>query len=141
MDSFATETSSLILNGNGITDFAIGDYLELNAVNGITARVKGRNSVTISKRADAGVYDLVVRVMRYGKDDIYFNTQMQKDSPVVFNGSLKSNYITEEGVQAVESWDLRSGSFTTAPSVVYNNQDGNALMEYTIQFNQAVRTI
>ena len=64
--SLNAESTTLVLNGFAITDFASGDRLELNPVNPLTSQVNAANgNVTINKRVDGGVHDLVVRVQRF----------------------------------------------------------------------------
>ena len=139
--SFATQYTSLVLNGHGFTNYLDGDILELNPVNPLTSQITGNESVSIIKRSDANVYELVVRLLKFSTDDVYMNTQMNQYYPVIFAGSLKENYINQDSIESVETWDLRAGSITIKPSKITNNQDGNALMQYTIRFNQAIRTI
>jgi hypothetical protein len=59
---------------------------------------------------------------------------------VVLNGTLKEAY-TQDGSDMVENWILERGSFTTRPSIVKNNQDGNDSVEYTIRFRTATRLL
>ena len=140
-NAFATSSSTLILNGHTFNDFQLGDFIELNPVNPRTSQIRGVNSVNIAKRADAGVRELIIRVMRYGDDDIFLSSQENADIPVIFNGSLVTNYQNSRGVASVETWDLEAGSFTEQPPVKYNNQDGDAMQEYMILINEATRTI
>jgi hypothetical protein len=140
-NSFATNAASLILNGHPFSDYLDGDIMQLTPVNPLTARQRGQNSVNIIKRSDSNVYDLVVRLLRNSADDVYMNIQANQPQPVVFNGSLQINFLNSSGDEGVEAWDLTGGSFTTQPTEVLNNIDGNSLMEYTIQFNQGIRTI
>jgi hypothetical protein len=142
MPTFAVELTSLNLNGHTFKDYIDGDVMELNPVNPATSRYRGKNSVAIIKRADADVHDLVIRVLRYSDDDVFLNSQRNLPVPVTFSGSAKSNYVSEDGTtQGVESWILSDGSITTQPSEVYNNTEYNGAMEYTIQFNSAVRLL
>lgn len=137
-NSFSANNTSLILNGRGLTAFVDGDIIELNSVNPQTARTRGSDLVNIQNRSDRNVHDLVMRIMMYSDDHAYLNSQMNQGAPVIFNGSLKVNYIESNGTDGVLSWSLKDGSFTTKPSQVINNTDGNSLAEYTIQFNEAI---
>ena len=141
MDSFATDYTSLILNGRAFKDFIAGDKIELNKLNPWSSRNYGENSVTINKRADRKVTALVLRLVKNSDDDIYLNTQMEQDSIVIFNGSLVENYIDENNVASVSSYNLQVGSFAAQPAVVISNTDGNNVMEYTIEFLSATRTV
>jgi len=139
--AFATDSTSLILNGTAITDFIEGDFVELNPVNPLTSHVNASaGGVNINKRVDSGVHDLIVRVQRYSAGDVFLNSAMNQESPVVFNGSVKEDFI-RDGVAGAESYILENGSLTTRPGNVKNNQDGNAVMEYTIQFRNATRNV
>jgi len=138
---FNADATSLILNGNAIADFIEGDILELAPVNPLTSHVNGANgSVNINKRSDAGVHDLTVRVIKYSDSDVYLNSQLNQETPVLFNGSCKENYI-KDGNDGVESWLLENGSFTTRPGSVKNNTDGNSNVEYVLRFRNCVRNI
>jgi len=140
--SFATENTSLILNGRNIQNAIMGDKFELKPVNPLTSQIRGEDTVTIIKRPDAGVYDLTVRLIKQSDDDIFMNTLVNQPIAAVIDGSLQENYAnTNTGINSVESWKLKSGSITTLPTRLVNNQDGNVLMEYVIRFNFCVRTI
>lgn len=135
------DSVSLILNGQAITDFAEGDIVELNPVNPLTSRINGAaGAVNINAHTGGGVHDLVVRVQKHSESDVFLNSQMNQATPVVFNGSLKEDF-SRDGNAASESYTLENGSFTTRPANVKNNTDGNAMMEYTIQFRDATRNI
>lgn len=139
--TMAADSTSLILNGTAITDFAEGDIVELNPVNDRTSHVNASNGgVNINQRNDGGVHDLVVRVQKFSASDVFLNSAMNQAEPVVFNGSVKEDFI-RDGSAGTESYTLESGSFTTRPSNVKNNTDGNGVMEYTIRFRNATRNI
>ncbi len=135
------ESTSLVLNGTAITDLAEGDVIELNPVNPSTSHVNSSNGgVNINKRVDGGVHDLVVRVQKYSPSDVFLNSAINQEAPVVFNGSVKEDFI-RDGVSSAESYILENGSITTRPSNVKNNTDGNGMMEYTLRFRNATRNI
>lgn len=139
--TFATDSTSLILNGTSLVDFIEGDFLELNPVNPLTSHVNSANgSVNINKRVDGGVHDLIVRVQKGSNSDVFLNSAMNQESPVVFNGSVKEDFNRDDTAGA-ESYILENGSLTTRPSNKKNNQDGDAVMEYTIRFRNATRNI
>ena len=46
-----------------------------------------------------------------------------------------------DGAALKETYDLQAGSFTTQPTQTKNNQDANALMEYTIEYRNVVRNV
>ena len=139
--SLNAESTTLVLNGFAVTDFAAGDRLELTPVNPLTSHVNGAaGAVSINKRVDSGVHDLVVRVHKFSGSDVYLNSALNQEDVVVFNGSLKEDF-TRDGTAGAESYLLENGSITTRPTNTKNDTDGNAMMEYTIRFRNATRSI
>jgi hypothetical protein len=65
---------------------------------------------------------------------------MNQETPTLFNGSAKEAFI-RDGNNFEENWILQNGTFTTQPSEVKNNQDGNNIIEYTIRFRTAQRVV
>ncbi len=139
--TMATDSTSLVLNGFPIVDFAEGDFLELNPANPLTSQINAAaGGVNINARNDGGVHDLIVRVQKASASDVFLNSAINHAAPVVFNGSVKEDFI-RDGVAGAESYILESGSHTTRPSNVKSNTDGNAMMEYTIRFRNATRSL
>ncbi|CFQ50402.1 hypothetical protein [Yersinia frederiksenii] len=137
----SADTATFVLNGRIITDIAAGDYITLTPTNPLTSRANSaQNGVTISKRVDAGVTVMVVRVQKFSNDDIWLNQQINANTPVVFNGSVKESFV-RDGAALKETYDLQVGSITTQPTQTKNNQDVNALMEYTIEFRNSRRNV
>ncbi|HDL8421211.1 TPA: hypothetical protein PXR38_003932 [Yersinia enterocolitica] len=137
----SADTATVVMNGRIITDIAAGDYITLTPTNPLTSRANSaQNGVTISKRVDAGVTVMVVRVQKFSNDDVWLNQQINTDIPVVFNGSVKESFV-RDGAALKETYDLQVGSITTQPTQTKNNQDINALMEYTIEFRNIRRNI
>ena len=137
----SADTATFVLNGRIITDIAAGDYITLTPTNPLTSRANSaQNGVTISKRVDAGVTVMVVRVQKFSNDDIWLNQQINANTPVVFNGSVKESFV-RDGAALKETYDLQVGSITTQPTQTKNNQDVNALMEYTIEYRNVVRNV
>lgn len=135
------DSSSLVLNGQAIADFAEGDIIEVNYVNPLTSRVNSAGGgVNASKRVDSGVADMIVRVQKFSPSDVFFNSASNQEGIVVFDGSLKEDFVRDSS-NASESYTLESGTITVRPNNVKNNTDGNAMMEYTIQFRNASRNI
>jgi hypothetical protein len=131
--SFKSDSTTLVLNGQVISDFVNGDIIELAPVNPDTSRTYGSGrSVNIYHRADKDVYTLKFRVMKNSDSDIWLNKQLNQKTPIVFEGSIKEFYV-KNGSEAVESFDIFAGSFTDKPTYTKNNQDGNATIEYTIE--------
>lgn len=139
--TMAADSVSLILNGFPLVDFIDGDILEIASVNPLTSHVNGANGASnINKRSDAGVHDLTVRVMKASASDVFLNSAVNQASPVVFNGSIKEDFV-RDGVDGVESYILENGSITTRSPNTKNNTDGNSAMEYVIHFRNATRNL
>lgn len=139
--TIAADSATLILNDRAMTSFAEGDYITMTPANPATGHVNSANGgVSISSRMDKDVYDLLFRVQKYSGDDVFLLGLINGDGPGVVEGSLKESY-TIDGSPGVESWTLESGSITTQPTQTKNNQDGNALMEYTLRFRNAKRSL
>lgn len=138
---FSADSTTLVLNGTALTDFIEGDFLELNPVNPVTSQINAAGGgVNIYNRVDGAVHDLVIRVQRASASDVYLNSASNQVVPVVFNGSVKEDFV-KDNTAGSESYVLENGSLTTRPANVKNNQDGNGVMEYTIRFRTAIRNI
>ncbi|WP_145537270.1 hypothetical protein [Yersinia alsatica] len=136
-----SSTATIVLNGRIITDIVTGDYVTLTPSNPLTSRANSaQNGVTISKRVDAGVHVMVLRVQKFSNDDIWLNGLSNSEIPTVINGSIKESFI-RDGASLKETYDLQVGSLTTQPTQTKNNQDVNALMEYTIEFRNIRRNV
>jgi len=137
----SADTATFVLNGRIITDIASGDYLTITPSNALTSRANSsQNGVTISKRVDSGVHVMVFRVQKFSNDDVWLNQQRNSAIPRLFNGSIKESFV-RDGAALKETYDLQVGSITTQPTQTKNNQDVNALMEYTIEFRNVVRNV
>ena len=137
----SVDSSTLILNDRAITTFAEGDYITLTPANPASSHVNSAGGgVSISEHLGRDVYDMVVRVQKYGADDIYLAGLLNAEGVTLLAGSLKESY-TADGSAGVESWNLDGGSITTQPTQTKNNTDGNALMEYTVRFRTAKRSL
>lgn len=131
--SFKVDSTTLVLNGTVINDMINGDIIELAPVNPETARTYGRNrSVNIVQRSDKDVYTLKFRLLRNSDSDIFMNDQINKQTLVVFDGSIKENYV-KDGEEFTETFELSAGSITDKPTHIRNNVDGNEQVEYTIE--------
>jgi hypothetical protein len=139
--TISADSATLILNDRAMTSFAEGDYVTLTPANAASAHVNSASGgVSISERLDKDVYDLVFRVQKFSTDDVFMLGLLNAQGPSVVAGSLKESY-TIDGSAGVESWTLEAGSITTQPTNTKNNQDGNALMEYTLRFRTAKRSL
>ncbi len=138
----AADYATLTLNGDTYKDFEEGDIFTLSPVNAHSSRQNGasRGSVTIARRSDSGVHDLVIRVTQFRPDDARLQAAINAVGVTQFTGSIKEAY-TVDGVDSQSTTELVGGSITTQPTSTTNTQDGNALMEYTIQFREVVRTL
>lgn len=137
---YATNSTSLTLNGRVINDLIAGDTMNLDPVNPASARVNSATGVSISGRADAGVHNLTVRVQKNSQDDIFLNSARNVPMPTVFAGSLKENFV-RDGAEGVDSWSFEAGSITTQPASVKNNIDSSAVHEYVIEFRFCTRVL
>lgn len=127
------ESTTLILNNTIISDFLNGDTLELAPLNQNTSRVYGSNrSVNVQQRADREVHTLKMRIMKHSDTDTFLQNYLNLSTPLFLDGSLKE-IVIKDGSEKVSSWILEAGSITAQPTDIKNNQDGNALMEYTLE--------
>jgi hypothetical protein len=133
-------STTLTLNGYVFTDLIEGDAIELAPVNPKTFRINSQAGVTVGNRSDGDVHDLKIRVQKYGQDDVFLNSAMNQVDPTILNGSMKENFI-RDGADGVGSWILELGSLTDRPTDLKNTQDGNAVIEYTVQLRAATRNI
>ena len=133
-------STTLTLNGYVFTDLIEGDAIEIAPANPKTFRVNSQKGVTVGNRSDGDVHNLKVRVQKYSQDDVFLNSAMNQVSPVIFNGSMKENFV-RDNADGVGSWILELGSLTDRPTDLRNTQDGNAAIEYTIQVRAATRNI
>lgn len=139
--TISMDSGSLILNDYTFKSFAEGDYLTLTPANAHTSRVNSAaGGVTIGERMDKDVYDLAFSVQKYSADDVFMLSLINTEGVSLIEGSAKESY-TIDGGAGVESWNLDGGSITTLPTQTRNNQDGNAMMQYTIQFRTAKRSL
>lgn len=140
-------TLSLTANINGATterifsDFVSGDTYEISPQNDRTSHINATNGgVSLQKRSDGGVHNLTVRVQKGSDDDIFLNSALYADGLAVFDGASKEILI-KDGTEVIETWTLETGTIVTSPTSIKNDQDGNALSEYTIRFRNAIRTL
>ena len=144
METYVVNSTTVTLGyGSGenliskvLTKFAVDDIIEVSFPNEATSRTNGRRSVTIAKREDGDVADVVFRVQKYSTDDKFLETL--KDNLEVINGSLKST-VVKDGTPVTVGYTFQGGSFTAQPTDTTNNNEPQAMMEYTIQFRSASR--
>jgi len=129
--------STLTLNGYTFQHLAEGEALNLSPANEKTARTNSvSNGVSISNRSDSGVHDLTVMVQKHSPDDKLLNDARNSALPTLFNGSMKRSY-SESGTTKKATTSLESGSITSQPGNVDNNQEADNTRTYVIQFRDA----
>ena len=134
-------SSTLVLNGRVIEDIPQGDTFTIAYPNEISTQTQGINNGLVAKnRIDKDVATLTLRVLRYRNDDAFFTNQINTTGTAVFNGSLKVNF-TRDGVDGVETHSLSNGTIQSRGDNTKNNQDGDEIQEYVIQFGTAVRSL
>lgn len=135
---YTQSSTSLILNGYSIVDLQVGDTIVLNFPNPATGRMNASNNgVSITERADKDVAVMTINVMKNSPADDFFS-RAKSQGLTIFNGSWKENVI-RDGSDRVDSYLLSNGSLVDQPANTKNNQDGNGLMAYAVEFRQAVR--
>lgn len=151
--SIPTNSLSFILNGSSITDFVDGDTLEIAMPNDKTARLNGSsNSVTITDRVDGNVGTVTFNIMRYSDNDRLLTASYNRQPIEIFNGSLKEKFGVGQTFNAqgqpigggdgeIENWTLENGTFTSPPVHGKNNQSGQFVVTYVIEFRNAKRII
>lgn len=138
--TMSADSTTLILNGAAISNFGEGDFLSLKPVNPLSSHINSATGVSIARRIDGNVYDLTFRVQRYSDDDVMLNNWTNSETLAVINGSCREAF-QRDGADFLEAWELEGGSITSLPSATKNNQDADALMEYTIRFRRARRSL
>ena len=135
------DSTTLILNGQIISDLIEGDNIVITPPNPLTGRVNGiGGSVHINVRSDSGVRDVTLRVLRYSDSDVILNNFINQTPLAIISGS-SSTIMQKDGERFIENWVFEGGSITTQPTVTYNSTDGNAAMEYVLQFRIATRAL
>lgn len=138
--TYATDSTTLVLNGYVFNNLIVGDTMELAPVNDATTQTDSANGVSISARADKDAHTLTVRVQKNTPDDVFLNSARNTQAPTVLNGSLKENFALD-GEGGIDNVTLEGGSITTQPKSVKNNLEGNPTHEYVIRFRYAIRSL
>lgn len=135
------DATTVVVNGQAIADFAEGDIVTIEPMNAATSHINGiGGSVNINERSDKDVHAVTLRVLKYSESDAFLNNIKRQSPPPVLNGSIKTAY-SRDNAGAEESWLLEAGSITTQPTDTKNSTDGNAMMEYVMQFRVATRNL
>lgn len=138
--SYPNAQSTLTLSGYTFNHLLEGEALNLAPVNEKTARTNSiGGGVSISNRVDGDVHNLTIMVQKHSPDDKFMNDAKNSVSPFIFNGSMKRAYI-EGGSKKKATTQLASGSITTQPGNVDNNQESDNSKTYVIQFRSAIET-
>lgn len=134
------DSTTITLNGVVLRNMAEGDQTTITFPNERTGRVNSETGVTIHERSDAEVADIVLRVQKLSDDDILLTGFLQTRPLTTINGSVKSVYY-KDGTKFTQTYSIQAASVTAQPVETVNSQDGNAVMEYTIQSRRTVRSI
>ena len=135
--NFLTDSTTLILNNHVISDFQEGDFIELSLPNPRTTRQNGgNNTVSVQDPLDANVAQLTVRIVGYGKDDVFLNEL----GATVFNASIKRQY-SRDSVELWETWKLENGSQIDQPTFTHNNKEASNVVEYKFEFRNSIREL
>lgn len=140
--TLATENTTLVLNGYVFQHLTAGEYVSIEPPNESTWRANSaRGGVTVGKRADGSVRDVTIRVQKYSPDDAQMNAWLNSDQVVLLDGSATQSYY-RDGEFFSESYTLEGGSITGQPTDARSNTDaGEQMMEYTVQFRTAKRSL
>jgi len=139
--TMAANSTTLILNGYAFTSEGEGDFITLEFPNDNASMVNsGDGGVSVKERLDGGVCNATVMIQKFSDDDIFLNSSINAGGITVFNGSVKENFL-KDSIDSVESYILETGIITKRPTNTKNNTDGNAVMEYVIQFRNAQRNM
>jgi len=135
------DSTTLVLNGHAFTSFGVGDNIVLSPVNPHSSQINSSDGgVTINKRADGDVYDMTITLQKYSDDDVFLNSIINTETPVILVGSMKEDF-NRDGTDGQESWNLEGGSVLTKPTDTKNDTDGNATLDYTLRFRNAKRAL
>ena len=136
-----TQGLSIIINGTAITDLIQGDVITITPANAVSEQVNSADGgVTITKRVDSDVHDIMIPVQKGSGSDVYLNSVVNSTDVTVLSGTIRQNYV-KDGVVLADSWSLQNGSMTGRPTMTHNNETGNAVMEYTMRFRSAKRAM
>jgi len=87
--TYSAESTTLTLNGFVIEDLSTGDVIQVAPVNPATSHVNSQNGLTISRRSDADVHDLTVRVQKGSRSDSCLQNAANQTHPTVLSSSMK----------------------------------------------------
>lgn len=134
------DNTTITLNGVVLRNLAEGDQTTVTYPNARTGRVNSETGVTIHERSDAEVADILFRVQKLSDDDVQLSEWQQTKPLTVIDGSIKSIYY-KDGEKFTQTYSIQSASITGQPVETVNSQDGEAVMEYTIQSRRTIRSL
>ena len=136
-----SDLATLVLNGEVCNDFAAGDYLTLEFANPLTTHTNGAGgAVSIAKSISHDVCTATIRVLRNSDYDVFLNNIRNSPEITMINGSVKESFLKDE-TDMVENWILSNGTITDQPSFTRNNEEPEAITEYTVMFRSATRAM
>jgi hypothetical protein len=144
-----TGNDSLTLQNRIITEFADGAYAELTYSEDVASVKTGKNGNTVYSQNQAGLNgELVIRLVRGGSDDKFFNglySQQQQNFAgfVLLFGQFIKKIGDGNGVITNDIYALSGGIFTKAvgaKSTAEGEVDASVSI-YTFKFSVAPRAI
>ncbi len=137
--SYRNLDTTIIINGQVLTDLIEGDFLSIEKPNEMTAHANGTHgAVAIMEKNDADVTVVKVKVMRYSTTDQFLNDLGGK----ILNASTATEFTRDGEEPRVERWALTNGSQTEQPTEPQNNKDpDDFMMEYTFRFRTGIRSM
>ena len=143
-----TGADTIILNDIPLKDFADNDIGNLEISNDLFAMSTGKNGNTIFAYDEAGRNaTLTVRVLMSSNDDKRLNGLVPQHegfaSTVLINGSVVKMVGDGQGNISYNTYLLKGGMIQRKPNMTsnVNGETNQAVVEYTIQFADAERSI
>ena len=143
-----TGADTIILNDIPLKDFADNDIGNLEISNDLFAMSTGKNGNTIFAYDEAGRNaTLTVRILMSSNDDKRLNGLVPKHegfaSTVLINGSVVKMVGDGQGNISYNTYLLKGGMIQKKPNMIsnVNGEVNQAVVEYTIQFADAERSI
>lgn len=135
--TYSNSQATLTLNGYTFQHLMEGEALNLAPVNAKTSRTNSMGGgVSAQGRVDGGVHTLTLMVQAHSPDDKFMN-DAKNAGVTIFDGSMKRAY-SENGSTKKSTTSLASGTITTQPTKVNNNQDADNSRTYVIEFRNAI---
>ena len=143
-----TGQDQIILNDIPLKDFADGDIGTLEISNDLFSMQTGKNGNTIFAYDEAGRNaTLTVRILMSSNDDKRLNGLVPKHegfaSTILINGSVVKMVGDGQGKISYNTYLLKGGMIQRKPNMTsnVNGETNQAVVEYTIQFADAERSI